>query len=274
MCRSGLEDGGGARRCALPAHLRAAHNAVRMMTRIAAALESAGLPTPRRDRLRDDFVRHCNRLRDARGMGEGTFPPVPTSVSLVSVYATSIDSLPYEIVAQRADEAAESGDWLACELLSLEVDRRGDIAAHYPAQLDAIERERLLNYQRSTQERHTTDNPVHFPAARAPMTAKQAEMAERAAYEGWIESEILRAEEACNGVFFNKAGVAARLQGKACTPRTLWANQVFAQAYASEELRRYWLDHPRVTFTAWQMMQAGNASDAATAMSTNTILTF
>ena len=32
MCRSGLEDGGGARRCALPAHLRAAHNAVRMMT--------------------------------------------------------------------------------------------------------------------------------------------------------------------------------------------------------------------------------------------------
>lgn len=70
----------------------------------------------------------------------------------------------------------------------------------------------------------------------------------RAAYTEYLESHMNDAERACNGVLLNKRG---RAQG--VTPESLFlSNAARANAYASDELRDYWRNNPRVTFARFE----------------------
>lgn len=276
MCRSGHEGGStSARRCQVPEHRRQSHNAARMMTRIAALLQDDTLNAERRDTLKAAFMRHCNDYRELNGMGNGQYPPVPLSVSLVSEYTPeALDRLPYEVLDQRAMDAADNGDWALCELLCLEQERRDDLATRYPLDMEEAERARWAAMETAERRKLVAGlDPVTHPAARGGVrTKKEIEKVMRAEYETYIELEIGRAEEECRGNLFNAAGRNAALQGKSPGRRALWGNHVVAKAYASEELIRYWNDHPRVTFAAWQEMAAGRHGEAREGVAKSTLL--
>lgn len=83
---------------------------------------------------------------------------------------------------------------------------------------------------------------VHFLAARDQW--REA----RAAYEDVLEAQISAADEACRGVL-----LSARAQASGITIRQLFlAPPQNAQAWASEELRDYWRERPRVTFAEFE----------------------
>lgn len=262
MCRSGHEGHAtNARRCPLSETHRQAHNATRMMTRVAAALQTDTISDARRAYLREAFMRHCDRLRDLRGMSTGQYPAVPLSVSDVSRYTPDgLDRMPFEQLDQTSADAAERGDWAACEVLCLELERREHLAALHPHQVEDDERRRRANLDRD--QRISRLDPVLHPAARHAMTRRQILKAERAEYETHIELEILAAEEATRGNLLNPAGKNATARGRGPSARALWTNHIVAQAYASEELRRWWQEHPRMSFAAWQEMAAGRFGEA------------
>lgn len=265
MCRAREHSG---RRCEVTHSQRAAHNATRMMTRIAVEIQAPDLPESRRAVLREAFMRHCSRLRELRGMGEGQFPPVPEQVSRVSRYSpTALDRIPFETLDDLSMQASDQGDWAACEVLCLEIERREELAATYPDQMAADE-------QRRAALAHHVDqlDPVTSPAARTLTSARDRAKAIRAEYETYIELEILKAEEDTRGNLLNHAGRQAAAQGRAPTARALWTNHIVAQAYASEELRRYWAEHPRHTFNAWQEMMAGQVGEARTATAKSNLI--
>lgn len=73
--------------------------------------------------------------------------------------------------------------------------------------------------------------------SRARRASKQEE------YRAHLESEWIRAEEQTRGHMLNRAGQAADID-----PRSLfYGPEARARKYASEELRRYWDQHPRVS---------------------------
>lgn len=85
----------------------------------------------------------------------------------------------------------------------------------------------------------------------------------RADYDTFVYTEWLKAEEATNGVLFKREFKNAGLD-----PISLWSGPWHtAQARASEELLRYWGDHPRVNFATFKFQATGNSryADAAAA---------
>jgi Protein of unknown function (DUF3631) len=80
--------------------------------------------------------------------------------------------------------------------------------------------------------------------------ARQARRADPVTCE-WRDAahaQYLAAEAACSGVLLNRRGIDAGID-----PWQLWRGpQNIAGAYCSEELRNYWLDHPRVTVTGYR----------------------
>lgn len=86
-------------------------------------------------------------------------------------------------------------------------------------------------------------------------TMKPTAAAVRAYYADWAERQWADAENATAGVLLNKAG-----QAKNIDPRTLFTGPPGpALRYASEELLRWWGDHPRLTFPAFKAQLVGDA---------------
>lgn len=83
----------------------------------------------------------------------------------------------------------------------------------------------------------------------------------RRIYDEWVHLQWLAAEKATNGYLLNAAGVAAGVD-----PLSLWGGNVErARKYASEELRRWWEDHPRKTLTEFRADLLGRDRDVAAA---------
>lgn len=83
----------------------------------------------------------------------------------------------------------------------------------------------------------------------------------RRLYDEWVHLQWIAAEKATNGYLLNTAGVAASVD-----PLSLWGGNVErARKYASEELRRWWEDHPRKTYTEFRAELLGRDRDVAAA---------
>lgn len=75
----------------------------------------------------------------------------------------------------------------------------------------------------------------------------------RAEWHDAAYADYLAAEEECRGELVNPAGVAAGVPDGFA----LWSGPLtVALKYATEELRDWWKEHPRVTFTEYQRMRA------------------
>ena len=106
-----------------------------------------------------------------------------------------------------------------------------------PAELERQERAAVVDAQRADGE--TRDQAV------------------RRLYDEWVYQQWLAAEAATNGVLLNRAGEAAGVD-----PRSLFSGPAArARKYASEELKRWWQDNPRMTFTEFRADMLGRESD-------------
>lgn len=89
----------------------------------------------------------------------------------------------------------------------------------------------------------------YYEAAGMPKQLSRAARlaAAKLAYSDWVHQQFLDAEAATRGVLFSKKGLKAGV-----SERDLWSsNAVSARAWASEELLRYWQEHPRLTQVEW-----------------------
>ncbi|MEV1003411.1 phage minor capsid protein [Nonomuraea sp. NPDC050202] len=79
----------------------------------------------------------------------------------------------------------------------------------------------------------------------------------RRLYDEWIEVQFVAAERYTRGILTNAAGRAAGIDG-----RTLLSGpQARADRYASDELRAWWEQHPRMTLVEFRAQMLGRASD-------------
>lgn len=77
--------------------------------------------------------------------------------------------------------------------------------------------------------------------------------AAKSAYADWVHVQYLAAEEATRGNLLSPAGLKAGVP-----ERSLWSgNARTARAYASEELLRWWQEHPRLTQVEWLYQELG-----------------
>jgi hypothetical protein len=77
------------------------------------------------------------------------------------------------------------------------------------------------------------------------------------AYDEWVHTEYLSAEEWTRGHMLTAEGQAAGID-----PRELWSgNLTRARRYASEELLRYWAEHRRLNKTEFRAHILGRAKD-------------
>lgn len=77
--------------------------------------------------------------------------------------------------------------------------------------------------------------------------------AAKQAYADWVHVQYLAAEEATRGNLLSPAGLKAGVP-----ERSLWSgNARTARAYASEELLRWWQEHPRLTQVEWLYQELG-----------------
>ncbi len=197
-------------------------------------------------------------------MGEAQFPQVPAVVSAVSSYTGArLDTMPYEEVDHAMRKASEAGDWAAAEVLGYELDRRESLPVD---QLSDAEEQRWQNLS-ATQRRQIrtyvdpADPRTHPMARRGLMSVKDREKSAQADYVVWTLEEIDRASEATKGNLFNRRGQNAAVT-RGVTAAQLWTNKLVAQAYASEELRAFWRDNPRLTFAAFKEWTAGRFGEA------------
>ncbi|WP_440063795.1 phage minor capsid protein [Streptosporangium sp. OZ121] len=79
----------------------------------------------------------------------------------------------------------------------------------------------------------------------------------RRMYAEWLDQQYDAAEAATNGVFLNKKGRANEVSDK-----SLFSGPAArARAYASEELKRWWQDNPRLTLTEFRALWLNRDSD-------------
>ncbi|WP_017972514.1 phage minor capsid protein [Actinopolyspora halophila] len=80
----------------------------------------------------------------------------------------------------------------------------------------------------------------------------------RAAYREHVDAQYWAAEDATNGVLLNRAGEAAGI-----SPRSLFTgSEARARKYASDELKEFWDQNGRMTFTEYSAMILGNTRAA------------
>jgi len=83
------------------------------------------------------------------------------------------------------------------------------------------------------------------------------DQAVRRMYDQWVYEQYLQAEADTRGVLLTREGVAAGID-----PISLFSGpRDRARKYASEELKRWWVDHPRMTFTEFKADALGRESD-------------
>jgi len=104
-------------------------------------------------------------------------------------------------------------------------------------------------------ERWLAEREAEQQAARGAYTREQV----REMYREHVFSQLLAAEEATNGRLLSR-----RAQGEGVDPMSLFTGPSHvAYARASEELKRWWADHPRTTLAEYTEMVTGEASGAA-----------
>ncbi|MGW3442183.1 phage minor capsid protein [Streptomyces sp. NPDC001076] len=104
-------------------------------------------------------------------------------------------------------------------------------------------------------ERWIAEREAEQQAARGAYTRKEI----REMYTEYIVGQLLAAEEATNGYLFNP-----RINSSGIDPLALFTGPSHvAFARASEELKRWWADHPRTTLAEYTEMVTGQPSSAA-----------
>ncbi|QHF97923.1 phage capsid protein [Streptomyces sp. NHF165] len=107
----------------------------------------------------------------------------------------------------------------------------------------------------SATERWLADREYDAQAQRTSYTRAQI----REMYREHITAQWLAAEDACRGVLLSREAEAAGID-----PMTLFTGPAHvAYARASEELRRWWADHPRTTLAEYTEQVTGERSAAA-----------
>jgi hypothetical protein len=118
------------------------------------------------------------------------------------------------------------------------------------AQRTAAEERAVARFYRETAERDAAARAIardSLPPARRGDTATQAL---REQYDDWLHLQVLEAERATRGNIFSKEGWASGVSLEA-----LWSgNAKTAVRFASEELRRWWIEDTsrRMTYTEWR----------------------
>ncbi|MGR6921145.1 phage minor capsid protein [[Actinomadura] parvosata] len=98
-------------------------------------------------------------------------------------------------------------------------------------------------------------------AEHARRPGETLEQVARRLYDEWLELQFVAAERYTRGVLTNAAGRAAGIDG-----RTLLSGpQARADKYASDELRAWWEQHPRMTLVEFRAQLLGRASDVKAA---------
>lgn len=107
----------------------------------------------------------------------------------------------------------------------------------------------------SATERWIAEREAEQQAARAAYTRKEI----REMYTEYIYAQLLAAEDATNGYLFRRSFDASGVD-----PISLFTGPSHvAYARASEELKRWWAEHPRTTLAEYTEMVTGQSSDAA-----------
>lgn len=93
---------------------------------------------------------------------------------------------------------------------------------------------------------------------------ESTDQAIRRYHDEWLDLSYLQAEQATRGHMLSPAGRAARID-----PRELFTGTTArARKYASEELQRWWVDHPRVNRTQFRAQLLGRLADVKAARGT------
>ncbi|MEU7855252.1 phage minor capsid protein [Nonomuraea sp. NPDC049141] len=79
----------------------------------------------------------------------------------------------------------------------------------------------------------------------------------RRLYDEWLEAQFIAAERYTRGILTNRAGRTAGIDGRAL----LSGPQSRADKYASDELRAWWEQHPRMTLVEFRAQLLGRTSD-------------
>jgi hypothetical protein len=104
-------------------------------------------------------------------------------------------------------------------------------------------------------ERWLAEREAEQAAARGAYTRAQV----REMYQEHVFSQLLAADEATNGRLLSRAAQQAGV-----SPESLFTGPShIAYARASEELKRWWADHPRTTLAEYTEMVTGESSSAA-----------
>ncbi|MFD8027823.1 hypothetical protein ACFV3F_03535 [Streptomyces sp. NPDC059717] len=104
-------------------------------------------------------------------------------------------------------------------------------------------------------ERWLADREAEQESARTAYSRTQA----RDMYREHVWDQVLAAEEALNGVLLSRQAQAAGVD-----PVSLFSGPAHvAYARASEELKRWWQDHPRTTLAEYEEQLTGQLSSAA-----------
>ncbi|GIJ50023.1 hypothetical protein Val02_69090 [Virgisporangium aliadipatigenens] len=83
------------------------------------------------------------------------------------------------------------------------------------------------------------------------------DQAVRRMYDEWLHLQLVAAEEATNGYLLTRAGEAAGID-----PISVFSGPAArARKWASEELKRWWTDNPRLTFTEFRAQILGRDTD-------------
>lgn len=91
------------------------------------------------------------------------------------------------------------------------------------------------------------------------------EKARRREYAELTALRVLEAEDACRGYLLTKAGQAAGVD-----PVSLFSGpEARARKYASEELKRWWENHPRMTYAEYRADRVGDAGGGQRARKTS-----
>ncbi|WP_141575887.1 hypothetical protein [Actinomadura sp. WMMA1423] len=113
---------------------------------------------------------------------------------------------------------------------------------------------------READRRDKVDEKARQKATRqARRRAKEAGL--RDAYQDWVHSQYLLAEEYTRGNLLNRVGKAAGVD-----PYSLFSGQWSrARKYASEELVAFWGEHGRITFAEFKRRSREQAPEQAAA---------
>ncbi|MEU7741989.1 hypothetical protein [Nonomuraea sp. NPDC049158] len=258
--------------------------AIRLLSRFGYLL---GEPTPVPRAARDTVT-----IPQPRQAAEPAAEPVVPQPAVVRLTDEQYQALSDEDLAERFNEALGQGDELEIERAAAEMALRDQVDEPPTApevgeswgtwdDLEITDDDRRVDelvaqgwdYVEAYAEVYNVDpEQLRREERRAAIEAdrREGESLDQTVarlYRDWVHTQWLQAENTTNGFLLNKAGRAAGID-----PITLFSGPTSrATAYASEELRRWWNDNPRMTLTEFRAQVLGRESDRRAARTTQEI---